>query len=222
MQGLKEKGLEFNVSYSRLPFFLRQGEETVKRWLVDELELKRDVSRGEAISKAFGGPRTLEHMEKLFSQAGVGPCYWESQFADTMDSHRLAWYAATESPEKGELMWKCLSRRYFEGKDTKIQPIRLDNHAMLMECAEEVGLDLEKARQVLDSDKFQREILDVVHQMHSVGIHSIPVLVFEVDEVSAGTWLQNPNSKGRVIHHGSGHKDEFTSILQKLHKDCTA
>eukprot|EP00746_Dinoflagellata_sp_MGD_P098158 gnl/MRDRNA2_/MRDRNA2_39506_c0_seq1.p1 gnl/MRDRNA2_/MRDRNA2_39506_c0~~gnl/MRDRNA2_/MRDRNA2_39506_c0_seq1.p1 ORF type:complete len:165 (+),score=26.91 gnl/MRDRNA2_/MRDRNA2_39506_c0_seq1:393-887(+) len=160
-------------------------------------------------------------MEKLFAQAGVGPCYWDSQFADTMDSHRLAWYAATESPEKGELMWKSLSRRYFEGKDTKIRPIRYDNHELLMECAEEVGLDLQQARQVLQTNKFHQEIMDVVHQMHSVGINSIPVLVFEVDGVAAGSWLQNPKSKGRMIHHGSGNKDEFSAILQKLHKDAT-
>merc|ERR1711862_757297 len=127
-------------------------------------------------------------MEELFHNAGL-EAFWGSQFSDTMDSHRLAWYANTVSPEKDELFWRATSRRYFEGKDTQISPIRLDNHEMLMECAEEVGLDLGEARRVLESDTYERAIWDVVHEMQAVGINSIPVLVFEVDGVAQGSWL---------------------------------
>jgi predicted DsbA family dithiol-disulfide isomerase len=133
-----------------------------------------------------------------------------------MDSHRLAWYAATESDEKGELIWRAYSRRYFEGKDTDIRPNRYDDHALLMECAQEVGLNLDEARRVLGSRVYEEEILTCVDQMHSVGIDSIPVLVFEVDGVAQGSWMQNPRSKGRKIHHGSGNKQEFMSILRSL------
>lgn len=213
-----DDGIDFKMHYSRLPFFLRQGEEACRRWLVDELGLPRDVERGEAMKKAFGGQRVLDGMDQLFAQAGVGPAYWGSQFADTMDSHRLAWYAATESYEKGELMWKAYSRRYFEGKDTQIRPIRYDDHTMLMECAQEVGLDLDQARKVLNSRVHEDEILRCVRQMHSVGINSIPVLVFEVDGVAQGSWLENPDSKGRKVHHGSGNKAEFMAILRDLHR----
>jgi len=216
VQELKEKkGLEFNISYSRLPFLLRRGEENVKAWLAGH-GLARDTPRGEVCEKAFGWP--LSHMENLFQQAGLN-AYWDTQFACTMDSHRLCWYAGTVSPEHGELIWRAMSRRYFEGKDTKIRPIRLDNHEMLLECAAEVGLDLEQARRVLQSDMYQKEILAVIQDMHSVGINSIPVLVFEVDGVADGSWLKKPRSKGRVIHNGSGNKGEFGAILQKFHTE---
>lgn len=218
----EERGYDFKMHYSRLPFFLRQGEETVRSWLVDDLGLTRDAPRGEAMKIAFGGQRVLDHMDRLMKEAGVGPAYWDSQFADTMDSHRLAWYAATESADKGELMWKAFSRRYFEGKDTEIRPIRFDNHEMLMECAREVGLDLEQCRHVLESNLYQKEILECVRQMHAVGINSIPVLVFEVDGITQGTWLQNPACKGRKIHHGSGNTEEFRNILQALDEVCTS
>lgn len=217
-----EHGIDFDMQYSRLPFFLRHGEEGCRHWLVDQLQLPRDVERGEAMKKAFGGQRVLDSMDHLFKQAGIGPCYWASQFADTMDSHRLAWYAATESDEKGELMWRAYSRRYFEGKDTEIRPIRYDNHDMLMECAQEVGLDLEQARRVLDSRIYEDDILSCVKQMHSVGINSIPVLIFEVDGVAQGSWMQNPRSKGRMIHHGSGNTEDFMAILRNLDQVAAA
>jgi predicted DsbA family dithiol-disulfide isomerase len=218
----EEDGHNFKMHYSRLPFFLRQGEETVRSWLVDDLGLPRDTPRGDAMKKAFGGQRVLDQMDKLMKQAGVGPAFWDSQFADTMDSHRLAWYAATESADKGELMWRALSRRYFEGKDTEIQPIRLDSHEMLMECARGVGLDLDQSRRVLESTLYQDEILECVRQMHAVGINSIPVLVFEVDGMAQGSWLENPACKCRKIHHGSGNTEEFKTILRSLDKACSS
>lgn len=192
-----------------LPFFLRPGEETVSKWL-SGLGFDRDAPRGEVMKKAFGGPRVLEQLDKLNVQAGLSPSYWNAQFADTMDSHRLAMYAAAVSPVKGEAFWKATSRRYFEGKDTQISPIRLDSHEMLMECAAEAGLDLQKARKVLESDMYRNEVWQTVRQMHQAGINSIPVLIFEVDGVS-----KNP-----MVHHGSGHKEDFRSILLQLHAEA--
>lgn len=180
----------------------------------------REATRGEVFPKAFG-PRVIPQMDALFKQAGLD-AYWGSQFSDTMDSHRLAWYASQESPEQGERFWKATSRRFFEGKDTEIRPIRLDNHEMLMECAAEVGLDLAEAKRVLESDKYRNEILKVVSQMQAKGINSIPVLVFDVDGVSQGSWLDSSDSDGRHLHHGSGNVDEFVAIFQKLHADCAS
>eukprot|EP00658_Telonema_sp_P-2_P057018 TRINITY_DN45485_c0_g1_i1.p1 TRINITY_DN45485_c0_g1~~TRINITY_DN45485_c0_g1_i1.p1 ORF type:complete len:163 (+),score=32.61 TRINITY_DN45485_c0_g1_i1:486-974(+) len=145
----------------------------------------------------------------LFRGAGLEP-YWGSEEADTMDSHRLAWYAAQVSPEHGERLWRSLSERYFEGKRTQIRPIRLDNPALLLECAEEAGLDLEEARRVISSDAHATEVHDTFDAMLRAGISSIPVLIFEIDSV--------PDS--RVVHHGSGSTREFSEVLQQLHATC--
>merc|ERR1711871_640506 len=101
-------------------------------------------------------------------------------------------------------MWQALSRRYFEGKDTQIRPVRLDNRDLLLECAEEAGLDPQEARRVLDSDMYRKEIEEVVDAMHRVGIDSIPVFCFEVEGIAEGNWLndvQNTPSRGRILHH---------------------
>lgn len=56
--------------------------------------------------------------------------------------------------------------------------------------------------------------------MRAAGIHAIPVLVFEVDGVAKGDWLENRECKGREVFIGSGHKADFRSILEQLHADC--
>lgn len=242
LSDLQNEGLVFDVSYQRRPFFLRGSQENINHWM-DELGLPHNATRGE-VCKKMGWDKG--GIWDLFAQAGldrnVEVCNM-GQYADTMDSHRLAWYAATESLEKGELMWRALSRRYFQGKDTAIRPIRLDNREMLLECAKEAGLDLEQATRVLDSDAYRAEILDVVRAMQAAGINSIPVLVFEVEGLAAGSWMQDarvpsaagdmnpralaklsvsPACRGREIHHGSGNKAAFKEIFQRLHAISTS
>jgi predicted DsbA family dithiol-disulfide isomerase len=186
-----------------------------------EIGLPPDAPRCQVMKK-MGWDRP-GGLDVLFRNAGIErnlDVANNVQYADTMDSHRLAWYARSVDAEKGELLWRALSRRYFEGHDTEIRPIRLDSRPLLLECAEEAGLDLQEAERVLDSDVYRKEILEVVDAMHSVGINSIPVLCFEVEGVAEGSWLERPKSRGRVFHHGSGNAAEFRNVFQQLHKLC--
>lgn len=210
---------------------------------MEEIGLPHDAPRGQVLTKMGwdkGG------IWELFERAGldrdVEACNM-GQYSDTMNSHRLAWYASTVSNEKGELMWKALSRRYFQGKDTALRPIRLDSRAMLLECAHEVGLDQMECERILDSDAYRAEIVDCVERMHAAGVNSIPVLIFEVDGLAKGPWMKDPRAAskateldpkrlaklnsdpacfGREIQHGSGSRDGFRAILMRLHNACAA
>jgi predicted DsbA family dithiol-disulfide isomerase len=216
----EEDGLTFNIAFERQPFFLRGSQENINRWM-KELGLPPDAPRSHVMKK-MGWDRP-GGIDVLFQNAGIDRNMEVAnnvQYADTMDSHRLAWYATSIDAEKGELMWRALSRRYFEGRDTEIRPIRLDSRQLLLECAEEVGLDLQEAERVLDSDVYRKEILEVVDAIHAVGIDSIPVLCFEVEGVAEGSWLEHPKSRGRVFHHGSGNQGEFRNTFQQLHNLC--
>lgn len=210
------------MSYERQPFFLRGSQENINHWLA-QLGLPSDTPRS-AVMKKMGWDKP-GGINVLFENAGINRNMEVAnnvQYADTMDSQRLSWYAASVDPEKGEGMWRALSRRYFEGNDTDIRPIRLDSRPLLMECAAEVGLDLQEAERVLNSDVYRKEINGIVDRMHAAGIDSIPVLCFEVDGIAQGYWLDNPKSRGRLIHHGSGNKEEFRRILSHLHGVCQA
>ena len=89
-------------------------------------------------------------------------------------------------------------------------------------------------------DQYRSEIEEVVEEMHEAGIHGIPVLVFEVEGVAKGPWVEDPRAssenmdvppqllaqaskkfpgcKGREINHGSGTKKDFKAILKRLHQ----
>ena len=169
-QLFEEQGLEFNLSYGRRPFFLRRD---IAAWHADRgTGLPTDATRGDVADamgwKERGGDGRIGG---LFRNVGLTP-FWGAQEADTMDSHRLAWHAAHLSPETGERMWRALSERYFEGKHTQIHPIRLDSHALLLECAEEAGIDREDAQRVLMSGAYEAEVHAAFLSVQKMGIKS--------------------------------------------------
>jgi len=212
-QLLEDEGLEFNITYFRKPFFLRRD---IAAWRRDRgMKLPPDATRGDVAEAMGWKPVDSDgRLGKLFDAVGMKP-YWGAQEADTMDSHRMAWYASSLSPDTGERMWRALSERYFEGKHTNIRPIRYDNHDLLLECAAEAGLDLAEARRVLQSDAYYSEVHESFMDMQRAGINSIPVLIFE--PATQG----NLKGESRVVHHGSGNAAEFKEILQTLHRACT-
>lgn len=165
-----------------------------------------------------------DYIDSLFAKAGLSPRDKEAtsmkQMADTMDSHRLGRYAATKDKEKCEQLWTALARRYFMGKDTQILPIRLDNREMLLECAEQSGLDMNEVCQVLESDMHRKEILDDVANLKAAGINSIPVIIFDVAGIASNTRMSSPKSEGREIFQGSGDRQAFCAILRRLHATC--
>lgn len=165
-------------------------------------------------------------MDTLMAEAGLSPRNREVTdmriIAPTMPAHRLCQYAATESNEKGEKMWHALSRRWFMGKDTDIRPVRLDSRELLLECAEVAGIDLAQAKRVLDGEIIdEADIIDSVNAVHAVGIHSIPQIIFEVDGMAKGSWLTEPETKYRTVHHGSGNRTSFRACLEKMHRSCS-
>merc|ERR1712194_462487 len=99
----------------------------------------------------------------------------------------------------------------------------------------------EEARRILDSDLYRSEIEEEVELVHSAGIQSIPVMIFEVEGLTKGSWLRDPRVTGdprvsvnarmlahkdfsqtREINHGSGNKADFKEILKRLHSASNA
>jgi len=217
LKELEREGVLFDILWSRGPFFLRGGKREIDEWYAS-MGLPNDAPRWKVaqIKGMNDAP-----IDALYAQAGMSPRNSEATdtkvWTETLTAHRLSQYAATESSEKGEAMWSAISRRFFMGKDTAIRPIRLDSHELLMECAAAAELDPKAARQVIDGDAFEEQVYAAVRQVHAAGVHSIPVLIFEVDGLAAGSWLTHPKDKFRRIHHGSGNNSSFREVLEELH-----
>lgn len=169
----------------------------------------------------MGGPSDAG-IDRLYEESGLSPRNKEGTrrkiWTDTMPAHKLAQYAATESSEKGEIVWWTLGQNFFMGKDTDIRPIRLDDQQLLMEVADKAGLDIEAASKALDSQELDQQILHQVHQVHKLGIHAIPFLVFEIEPLVQDSWTSASRSKYRKIHKGSGNRKAFRAIFEELHQ----
>lgn len=221
---LEKEGIYFDTKYSRGPFFLQGSQEQIEQEKA-KFGLPPDADNL-AVTKAKY-PNDWHTKGKFFddlvAQSGLSPRNKDVTdhriSTTTMHAHRLAQYAATESNEKGELMWIALSRRWFMGKDTEIRPIRLDSRQLLLECAEFAGLNMQNAERVLNGEIISdADIYREVKKVHDAGIHSIPQLVFEVEGLARGHWLTAPESPYRIIHHGSGSKKSIRDCLVSLHQ----
>lgn len=212
------------MKYSRGPFFLTGSQEQI---IADKAKygLPPDADNL-AVTKAkypTDWQTKGQFFDDLVAHSGLSPRNKDVTdhrvSSSTMHAHRLAQYAATESNEKGELMWIALSRRWFMGKDTEIRPIRLDSKEMLLECAEYAGLNMPNAERVLNGDIISDDdIHREVEKVHAAGIHSIPQLVFEVDGLAKGHWLTASESRYRIVHGGSGSKETIKASLVQLHQ----
>lgn len=220
---LERDGWKFNVKFQRWPFFLKGRQPDVDHWYA-KMGFPPNTERGELEDAGKMGGKSDYQIDALYTESGLSPrdkaATRRKVWTDTMQAHKLAQYAATESLEKGEKVWWMLGQNFFMGKETEIRPIRLDDTRLLLEVAEKADLDLEKARNVLETSALEQEILQKVDQVHKLGIHSIPLLVLEVEQLAPGCWTSARQSKFRKTHHGSGNKQEFRAILEELHEAC--
>jgi len=115
----------------------------------------------------------------------------EHRIYNTFDAHRLLYWARDfdlQTPLKLELF-----DLYFQRSGNP------DNHDMLLECAQKVGLDREAAANVLSSLRFAREVQTELETVARQGINGVPTYIF--------------NEKHRVS--GAQSKETFLHYLQQ-------
>jgi predicted DsbA family dithiol-disulfide isomerase len=92
---------------------------------------------------------------------------------NTFDAHRLLHWAAGEGEGEGkqQALKHALFTAYFtEGRDPS-------NHDVLVSVAGSVGLDEARARQILASDEFAREVREREKFYAGLGIHAVPSVI---------------------------------------------
>ena len=88
---------------------------------------------------------------------------------NTFDAHRLLHWAEAEG--KQQALKHALFTAYFiEGRDPS-------NHDVLVSVAADVGLDEARARQILESDEFAREVREREKFYAGLGISAVPSVI---------------------------------------------
>jgi predicted DsbA family dithiol-disulfide isomerase len=94
----------------------------------------------------------------------------DSRIYNTFDAHRLLHWAEIEGKQL------ALKTALFEAYFTKGE--NPSDHAVLLAAAGAVGLDVDAAREVLESGRYAREVRAAERTWRERGISSVPAIIF--------------------------------------------
>jgi predicted DsbA family dithiol-disulfide isomerase len=92
-----------------------------------------------------------------------------ARHGNTMDSHRLIHLAAAEGLQ-GEMKERLMAAYFTEGKS-------IGDHDSLLQLAVEVGIDADRAREVLAGNEFADEVRSDEREANELGITGVPFFV---------------------------------------------
>jgi predicted DsbA family dithiol-disulfide isomerase len=159
---LARVGSKVNVTLHFQPFELNpqmgpEGEEIVAH-LKEKYGASVDFARSQAALQARGDAVGFH-----FNFQKRGRIY------NTFDAHRLLHWA--ESEGKQHALKNALFNAYFtEGQDPS-------NHDVLVNVARGVGLDEQRAREILGSDEFAHEVRERERFYIQAGIQGVPAVI---------------------------------------------
>jgi len=110
-----------------------------------------------------------------FAPGGRGRVY------NTFDAHRLLHWAHEEGTEGQQHALKKALLAAYQGRAE-----RVEDHAVLLACVQEVGLDLATAQSILQSDTYAAEVREREQFYLQAGIHSVPAVIINDRHLISG------------------------------------
>nr|AWI66806.1 DSBA protein [Anaeromyces contortus] len=90
---------------------------------------------------------------------------------NTKKAHRLCKWAGTYG-KQNEMTIAVMDGYFTKGKE-------LNHNEDLLEMVKNVGLNVQEAKEVLNSDRYLKEVDMDIHEAHMYGIQSVPFFIFE-------------------------------------------
>ncbi|MCW9716258.1 DsbA family oxidoreductase [Avibacterium sp. 21-594] len=113
-----------------------------------------------------GALNMIRGIEQMAQKAGIDMDYEQVQNTNMFDAHRLTKLAAQLGKESEAV--ERLFRAYF------IDHFALSDHANLIQVGEEIGIDGERIRQMLDSDEFADAVRADEQEAQQLGVQAVP------------------------------------------------
>ncbi len=148
------------------------------------------VDQKKALEQKLGGAERVAQGHKMLTELGrevgikfdfdaikIGP--------NTLDAHRLIHWSVTESREKQDKVVDALFKANFE------QGRNVGDHAVLLDIAEEAGLDRSVISTLLASDADRDLIIGEIDAAQKIGVNGVPFFIF--DQQYAVSGAQTPD-----------------------------
>ena len=117
--------------------------------------------------------KQIEQISALGREIGIDFRYATTQYSNTFDAHRLMKLAEHEYDYKTVLK---LNHLLFDAYFTK--NLVLADHTVLEAIAKEAGMDQNKVKEVLDSDRYADDVRMDEREAQMRGVHGVPYMVF--------------------------------------------
>jgi predicted DsbA family dithiol-disulfide isomerase len=125
-----------------------------------------------------------DHVTGLASEVGLEYNMDKAVVANSFDAHRFVQFAKTKG--LGDAAEEQLFKAYFtDGKDTS-------NLETLVELGDEIGLDTDELRTVLEGTRFSDEVRKDIYEAQQVGAKGVPFFV--LDRKYAVSGAQQPET----------------------------
>lgn len=133
------------------------------------------IARQTYLSRKFGSQERIAQIYQRISDEGAreGIPFAFDQIKvspNTLDAHRLLRWAAASGVQDA-LKQRLFDLFFIEGAN-------LADRSVLIEAAEEVGLDGKAMAAKLDSDADVAEVKDEIEQAHRIGVTGVPFFIF--------------------------------------------
>ncbi len=100
---------------------------------------------------------------------------------NTFDAHRLLFWAGAEGSPSSQRALKHALLAAYHGQDRNP-----DDHQVLLELAERVGLPAARAREVLETGEFASEVRQAEAFWQQLGIQSVPAVIIDRKHLISG------------------------------------
>ena len=129
----------------------------------------------EHLARKYGlTPQQLERNRATIRERGADVGFEfgnRTRVWNTFDAHRLLYWAGLEGRQR-ELKHALLRAYHGRGENPGA-------HDVLLKLAREVGLDVERAREVLESGRYTAEVRAEERHWQELGIHAVPSVIVD-------------------------------------------
>jgi predicted DsbA family dithiol-disulfide isomerase len=138
----------------------------------------------EHITEKYGStPAQQEQSREAIRQRGEAVGFTfdmgkRGRIYNTFDAHRLLHWAEEQGAQRA-LKEKLFETYFTKGEDPS-------SHEVLLRVAGEVGLDVDAARQVLESGQYADEVRQLEYYWQRAGIRSVPAIVINQRHLISG------------------------------------
>lgn len=141
---------------------------------------------GEHLTKKYGStPEQQAQMREVIRQRGAEVGFefnpeGRGRVWNTFDAHRLLHWAAEEHPQRQRDLKMALLLACHRDR------AEMASHAVLVQAAQQAGLDAQAARDVLESGRFAQEVREAEAFYQGAGIHAVPAVIINDRHLISG------------------------------------